>query len=112
VSFWRGFVTAIVVLEWLVLGWLVLAAPAMKAMVADFGEVELPWIFEVVTSTGYAIGCLVGLVGAAGIAGWVPRRPAARVAGLVGVAVVGAVVIGVTWYGLYSPIFMLAGNIR
>lgn len=111
-SFWRGFVTAILVLEWLVLGWLVQAGPAMKEMVADFESVELPRIFVLVTSTEYAIGCLLGLVVAAVMAGWLPRKPGARVAGLVGVAVVAAGVIAVTWYGLYSPILMLAGNIR
>jgi hypothetical protein len=112
VSFWRGFVTAILVLEWLALGWLVRAAPMMERMVADFGPVELPRIFLVVTSTEYAIGCLVGLVVAASIAGWVPRKPGARVAGLACVAIVGAVLVAVTWYGLYSPIFELSGKIR
>jgi hypothetical protein len=113
VSFWRGFVTAILVIEWLVLGWLVRAAPAMKEMVAEFGaSVELPRVFVLVTSTGYAIGCLAGLVVAAVIAGWLPRRPGARVAGLASVAGVAAGVIALTWYGLYSPIFMLTGNIR
>ena len=112
-AFWRGFVTAILVLEWLVLGWLVRAGPGMKEMVAGFGaSVELPRIFVLVTSTEYAIGCLVGLVAAAVMAGWLPRKPGARVAGLVVVAVVAAGVIALTWYGLYSPIFMLAGNIR
>ena len=111
-SFWRGFVTAILVLEWLVLGWLVRMAPAMKAMVADFGPVALPSIFEVVTSTGYAIGCLVGLVAAAVLAGWLPRTPGTRVLGLVGVAIVAAGVIAFTWYGLYSPLFELTGRIR
>jgi hypothetical protein len=112
VSFWRGFVTAILLLEWLALGWLVRAAPEMARMVADFGPVELPRIFLAVTSTEYAIGCLVGLVIAASIAGWVPRKPGARVVGLACVAIVGAVLVAVTWYGLYSPIFELSGKIR
>jgi hypothetical protein len=112
VSFWRGFVTAILVLEWLALGWLVHAAPAMKAMVADFGSVELPRIFVVVTSIEYAVGGLVGLVGAALLAGWLPRKPGARVLALACVAVVAAGVIAFTWYGLYSPIHMLTGKIQ
>lgn len=111
-SFWRGFVTAIVVLEWLVLGWLLRAAPEMERMVEDFGPVELPRIFVMVTSTGYAIGSLAGLVVVASLAGWLPRTPGGRVAGLASVAVVGAVMIAVTWYGLYSPIFELSGRIR
>lgn len=111
-SFWRGFVTAILVLEWLALGWLVRAAPAMKAMMADFGSVELPRVFVVVTSTEYAIGCLVGLLGAGLLAGWLPRKPGARVLALTSLAVVAAGVIAFTWYGLYSPIYALAGNIQ
>lgn len=112
VSFWRGFVTAILVLEWLVLGWLLRAAPMMGRLVADFGPVELPRLFEVVTSMEYAIACLAGLVVAALLAGWLPRTPGARVVGLAGVAVVGAGLIAFTWYGLYSPLFELTGRIR
>jgi hypothetical protein len=113
VSYWRGFISAIVLLEWLALGWLLLAAPEIEAMVAEIGpSAQLPGIFVVVTSTGYALGCLVGLAAAAVLAGWLPRRPRARVLGLATVAIAMAGMIAVTWYGLYSPIFMLAGNVR
>jgi hypothetical protein len=112
VNFWRGFVTAILLLEWVALGWLVRTAPAMKAMVADFGSMALTPSFVVVTSSEYAIGCLAGLVGAGLLAGWLPRKPGTRVAALVGVAVVAAGLIAFTWIGLYSPVHALAGRIQ
>jgi hypothetical protein len=112
VGFWRGFITAILVLEWLSLGWLVRAAPAFEAMVADFNAVHVPWEFTLVTSSAYAVACLVGLVVAALLADRLPRAARARVLGLAAVAVVGGAVVGFTAYGLYSPIFAVAGSIR
>jgi hypothetical protein len=111
-SFWRGFITAILVLEWIALAWLVRAAPVMRAMLADFGDAELPWVFSVVTSTTYGVVCLVGVVGAALLADRLPRTAKTRVLGLASVAVAAGAVVAFTWYGLYSPIFALTGKIR
>jgi hypothetical protein len=110
-SFWRGFITAILVLEWIVLGWLVHAMPAIEAMVAEF-QAQPPQVFTLVTSPTYAVACFVGLVGAALLADRLPRAAKTRVVGLASVAVLTAGVIALTWYGLYSPIFALAGEIR
>lgn len=112
VGFWRGFITAILVLEWGTLAWLVRAAPTFVAMVADFDAVHVPWVFSLVTSTAYAVACLVGLVVAALLGDRLPRTASARVLGLAGVAVVGGAVVALTWYGLYSPFLAVAGNIR
>lgn len=46
------------------------------------------------------------------LAGWLPRKPGARVAALVGVAVVAAGLIAFTWIGLYAPVHALAGRIQ
>ncbi len=111
-NFWRGFLTAIVLIEWMVLGWFVHSAPTFVAMVADLGLEHVPRVFSLVTSGAYAVTCLAGLVAAALFADRLPRGAKARVVGLASVAAVGAGLVALTWCGLYAPIFEISANIR
>ena len=114
-DYWRGFVTALLMVELLAFGYLAFAALAVERMIADFGELDglsRPTAFVVVTSGWYPV--LAG--GALGVAAvFADRRSAtgrARVIGLGVVCLVGAVVVAFTWHGLYSPIHALTDAIE
>ena len=112
-QFWRGFLAAILALELGALAFVFLrAAPAFVAMTKDFGGPALPPAFVLVTSTEYAIGCIAGLAVLAIAADRLARTPQSRTIALAIVATIGAAVLAFTLYGLYAPIFAVAGNIE
>lgn len=111
---WRAFLLAVVVIE---LGMLALVcfrfAPAFVAMVADVQQVEqLPRLFRVVTAREYPYVAGLGLALVALVADRVARGDKQRVLALAVAAFAGAVLVGVTLFGLYQPVFELAGRIK
>lgn len=112
VDFWRGFWTAIVGLELVaILVTLWRFAPQFTVMVDQTGVVPPP-LFAIVTTQAYATLVPATLVVLALAANRLPRTPTGRVVGSGAVAFAGAVALGVTLWGLYSPIFALAGRIQ
>lgn len=111
-DYWRGFFTALAIVELLGLAYLARAGSAMVTMMAEFGELHRPAAFVIVTSGWYAVTAGLGLAAAAVLADRKSASGRARVVGLAVVCLVAAVVVAFTWYGLYSPIDALAGAIE
>jgi len=65
-----------------------------------------------VTSTAFAVACTSGLCVLAIAADRLVRDPKSRTIALAVVAVLGAAALAFTLYGLYAPIFALAGRIK
>jgi hypothetical protein len=112
-QFWRGFLAAILVIEMSMLALVFIRfVPEFRRLMTDFGEARLPWLYTVVTTTQWAIGCSAGLVALALAADRLTRTPKSGLVALALVAVMGAVLLAVTLVGLYAPIFELSGNIE
>jgi hypothetical protein len=112
-QFWRGFLAAMLTIELAGLALVfVRVVPAFVEMMADVGEAARMPVFVLVTSREYAITSVVGLVVLAVAADRLPPDPRSRLVALGVVAAIAGGVLGFTLYGVYAPIFAIAGNIE
>jgi hypothetical protein len=111
---WRAFLLAVVVIELAMLALVCFRfAPAFVAMIVDVqSTTTLPRLFRVVTAREYPYAAGVGLAVITLAADRIARDDKQRVVALAMAAVGGAGLLAVTLYGLYQPIFAIAGKIK